>query len=181
MMKKIFAAVLMVMMMCGVSFAEGKTLVAYFSWGGTTKALAENIAEAGGFDIFRIRPAKEYTTDYDTVIDVAKKEQNRRARPKLAENVQDFGGYDTVFLGWPCWWGDMPMVVFTFLEANDFSGKRIIPFTTHGGSSWGRSLTSLKKEAPSAKIESSGLSVGGSASKSQVAKWLKGLGFSVKR
>lgn len=180
-MKKFLAAIVMLMMLCGVSFAEGKTLVAYFSWSGTTQTLAENIAESGGFDIFRISTAKDYPTDYNAVLDVAKKEQNRRERPKLAGNVQNFGEYDTVFLGWPCWWGDMPMAVCSFLEAHDFSGKKIIPFTTHGGSSWARSLSTLKKLAPSARIESNGLSVSGSGSKSQVAKWLEGLGFSVKR
>ena len=164
-MKKIFLLTLIfVCVFSGSVYAEGKTLVAYFSWSGNTAALAKNIADETG----------------SAVLDVAKKEQNRKARPELANHVQDMAQYDTIFLGYPCWWGNMPMAVFTFLEEYDFSGKRVIPFVTHGGSSFGRSLNDMKETIPNAKIESNGLSVHGTASHNQIVNWLNELGFSVK-
>ena len=164
--------------------ADGKTLIAYFSWSGNTENVAKNIAEATGFELFEIKTAKAYSEDYDAVLDLAKKEQNRNARPELATHIQDMEQYDTLFLGYPCWWGTLPMPVFTFLEEYDFSGKRIIPFVTHGGSSFGRSLSDMKRLVPNAKIESNGLSIRGSsasASKSQVTRWLERIGFTTQK
>ena len=166
------------------SYAAEKALIVYFSWSGNTEKLARNIAEATGFDVFEIKTAKPYPEDYDAVLDLAKKEQNRKARPELAAHVQNFEQYDTIFLGYPCWWGTLPMPVFTFLEGYDFSGKRIIPFVTHGGSSFGRSLNDMKRTVPNAKIESNGLSIRGSnasSSKPQVIKWLEKLGVATKK
>lgn len=164
--------------------AEGRGLVAYFSWGGNTETVAKTIAEAAGFELFKITTAEPYTDDYDKVLDVAKAEQNRNARPELATHVQDMGQYDTIFLGYPCWWGTLPMPVFTFLEEYDFSGKRVIPFVTHGGSSFGRSLNDLKRLAPNAVIEQKGLSLYGTSasdSRDRIIAWLEGLGFAVKK
>ena len=180
-MKKIFLLTLIfVCVFSGSVYAEGKTLVAYFSWSGNTAALAKNIADETGSELFEIKTLKPYTKNYNAVLDVAKKEQNRKARPELANHVQDMAQYDTIFLGYPCWWGNMPMAVFTFLEEYDFSGKRVIPFVTHGGSSFGRSLNDMKETIPNAKIESNGLSVHGTASHNQIVNWLNELGFSVK-
>ena len=109
------------------SIAAEKALIVYFSWSGNTENVAKNIAEATGFDLFEIKTAKAYPEDYDAVLDLAKKEQNRNARPELATHIQDIEQYDTILLGYPCWWGTLPMPVFTFLEEYDFSGKRIIP------------------------------------------------------
>ena len=163
-----------------ISFAENKALVAYFSWSGNTAALAKTIAELTGFDLFEIKTVKPYSQNYDEILNVAKKEQNNKARPELVENIKNFEQYDTIFLGYPCWWGNAPMAVFSFLEKNNFSGKRVIPFVTHGGSAFGRSINDLKKTVPSANIESSGLAVSGTASRQEVASWLKELRFSVK-
>ncbi len=180
-MKKILGLIsIFICVLSGSAFADGKALIAYFSWSGNTAALAKTIAEVSGFELFEIRTVTPYTKDYDEVLDVAKKEQNRKARPELATHVQNMAQYDTIFLGYPCWWGNMPMPVFTFLEEYNFSGKRIIPFVTHGGSSFGRSINDMKKTLSNAKIESNGLSVRGTGSRRQVANWLKELGFSVK-
>ena len=160
--------------------AAGKTLVAYFSWGGTTRAVAKTVADVLGAELFEIKTVKPYTQNYDEVLDVAKAEQNRSARPELSTHAENMGQYDTIFLGYPCWWGTLPMPVFTFLEEYDFSGKRVIPFTTHGGSGFGRSLGDLKRVLPGAKLENKGLSLQGTGSRSQIAQWLKGLGFTVK-
>lgn len=180
-MKKIFLLTLiLVCIFSGSVYAEGKTLVAYFSWSGNTAALAKIIADSTGSELFEIKTLKPYTKNYNAVLDIAKKEQSRKARPELANHVQEMAQYDTIFLGYPCWWGNMPMAVFTFLEEYDFSGKRVIPFVTHGGSSFGRSLNDMRDTIPNAKIESNGLSVSGAASHNQVVNWLKELGFSVK-
>lgn len=189
-MKK-FAMVVAVMVMlaavCGApaaQAAEGKVLVAYFSWSGNTASVAKVIAEALGAEIFEIKTAKPYPEDYDATLDVAKAEQGRNDRPELSARVGDMGQYDTVFLGYPNWWGTLPMALFTFLEGHDLAGKRVIPFVTHGGSSFGRSLNDIKKLAPKAELEEKGLSVSGSrasGARDQVLSWLKGLGFAVKK
>lgn len=177
-MKKIF----MLAVVCSMLFsacAEAKTLVAYFSWSGNTAKVARFIADGAGADLFEIKTSKPYTKDYNAVLDVAKAELNSNARPALAKHLNNMAQYDTVFVGYPCWWGTIPMAVFTFLEEYDFSGKRVIPFVTHGGSSFGRSINDIKKAVPGAKVEDNGLSISGSrvsGAQSQVTKWLNGLG-----
>ena len=163
-MKYIILTVLMLAVICTPAGAAGKPdiLVAVFSradenYGvgfiekGNTMILAEMIAEQTGAELFEIRTVKPYPKNYDECTDVAKKEQNEKARPALAED-KDVSCYDTIFLGYPCWWGDMPMAVFTFLEAHDFSGKTVIPFCTHEGSGMGRTEGSLRRTLFGAKI-----------------------------
>ena len=190
-MKK-FAMVVAVMVMlaavCGAPVAQaaegGKALVAYFSWSGNTASVAKVIAEALGAELFEIKTAKPYPKDYNATLDVAKAEQGRNDRPELSARVGDMGQYDTVFLGYPNWWGTLPMPLFTFLEAHDLAGKRVIPFVTHGGSSFGRSLSDIKKLAPKAELEEKGLSLSGSraaGARNQIVSWLEGLGFTVKK
>ena len=194
-MKKFFLALMLLLAFVGFAGAaeSSKNLVAVFSRAddnyavgviekGNTMILAEMIAERTGADLFEIRTAKPYPVDYNECTDVAKKEQNENARPALAED-KDISGYDTIFLGYPCWWGDLPMAVFTFLEAHDFSGKRVIPFCTHEGSGMGRTEGSLRKTLPGAKILK-GLAVRGATAQNSrdearktVTSWLNGLGF----
>ena len=116
----------------------GKVLVAYFSWSSSqnTQTMAEYIAEETGGKLFAIKPALPYTTNYNRVLDVAQKEVAENARPALAENIsrEEMASYDTVFVGYPIWWYDAPMIIYSFLESHDFSGKKIIPFATSGGS-----------------------------------------------
>jgi flavodoxin len=162
-MKKIF--VLLAVFFCigsNVANAQtddgGKTLVAYFSWSGNSKALAGQIAEETSGELFEIKTAKPYPDNYNDCTKVARQEQNENARPVLSGSVTNMVQYSTVFLCYPNWWGTLPMGVFTFLEAYDFSGKTIYPLVTHGGRSFGRSLDDIKKLCPQVVI-GEGLSV----------------------
>ncbi|MDR1740349.1 MAG: flavodoxin [Synergistaceae bacterium] len=131
---------------------KSTALVAYFSWSGSVKALAERIHEEVGGDIFEIAPVEPYPTDYNACIDVAKKEQEAHARPALSACVEDIGRYGVVFLGYPNWWSSIPMPVASFLEGYDFTGKTIAPFCSHGGGGVGRSLSAIAKLAPHAVL-----------------------------
>ena len=123
-----------------------KALVVYFSrtgeqYGvgviekGNTAIVADMIVEQTGADSFEILPKTDnYPTTYKELTDVAKEEQNQNARPAIKDTVQNLEQYDTIYLGYPIWWGDLPMICYTFLESYDFSGKTIIPFCTHAGS-----------------------------------------------
>ena len=125
---------------------ESDTLVVYFSRTGeqynvgvidkgNTAIVAEMIAEETGADLFEILPEEDYYPDtYDALTDVAKQEQNENARPAYKGDVPDLSGYSTVFIGAPVWWGDWPMILYTFFEKEDLSGKTLIPFSTHEGS-----------------------------------------------
>jgi flavodoxin len=130
----------------------GKILVAYFSWSGNAKALAGQIAQETGGDLFEIKTVKAYPDTYNECITVAQQEQENNARPALSGGVANMGQYNTVFLCYPNWWGTLPMGVFTFLEAYDFSGKTIYPLITHGRSRFGRSLEDIKKLCPRAVL-----------------------------
>ncbi|MDR1389096.1 MAG: flavodoxin [Treponema sp.] len=135
-----------------------KILVAYFSWSGNAKTLAGQIARETGGDLFEIKTATPYPGSYSECTGAAKQEQNRNARPALSESVTNMAQYGTIFLCYPNWWGTLPMGVFTFLEACDFSGKTIYPLVTHGGSRFGRSLDDIKRLCPQA-VTGEGLSV----------------------
>jgi flavodoxin len=130
----------------------GKILVAYFSWSGNAKALAGQIAQETGGDLFEIKTVRIYSQVYNECIAEAREEQNNNARPALSGSVSNMAQYGTVFLCYPNWWGTLPMGVFTFLEAYNFSGKTIYPLITHGGSRFGRSLDDIKKLCPQAVL-----------------------------
>ena len=127
---------------------------------GNTQVVAEQIQKLTGADIFRLETVKEYAVDYYECTQEAKEELNAKARPALKADI-DISQYDTIYLGWPCWWGTYPMCVATFIEAHDWAGKTVIPFTTHEGSGFGRGLSDLKAALPSATVEK-GLSIQGS-------------------
>ena len=129
---------------------DGGTLIAYFSWSGNTEQVAQLIQEATGGDLFEITPAVPYTDDYDELLDIARQEQSDSARPELAAQVENWGRYDTVFVGYPNWWSDAPMVVYTFLESYDWTGKTLIPFNTSASGGFGRSLDNLAGSAAGA-------------------------------
>ena len=123
---------------------EGKKLVAYFSHTGenynvgyieegNTHIIAQMISNVTGADLWEIAPLKPYPVNYNECIDVAKKELNANARPAIQGDI-NIEEYDVIFLGYPNWWGDMPMPVYTFLEKHDWAGKTVIPFCTHEGS-----------------------------------------------
>lgn len=160
---KIIFAVLIVLSLPFAACAEAKSLVIVYSradenYGvgyittGNTMKLAQIIAEATGAEIFEVKPAKAYPADYDSCIDVAKKEQNANARPAILED-KDIAGYDTIYFGYPIWWGDIPMPLYTFVEAHDWSGKTVIPFCTHEGSGAGRTDRTLKSLMKGADVK----------------------------
>lgn len=110
---------------------SGKTLIVYFSWStsGNTEKMANTIKERIGADILKIEPATAYPTDYSECGDVAKAERDENARPKIANLPNSIDEYDTIFVGYPIWWHTAPMIIGTFLESYDFSGKEIYPFS----------------------------------------------------
>ena len=158
---------------------EGGTLVAYFSWSGNTQQMAQIIAEQTGGDLFEIAPATPYTEDYDELLDIAQQEQAEEARPALADEVENWDSYDTVFVGYPNWWGDAPMAVYTFLESYDWTGKTLVPFNTSASSGFGRSLEGIAQSAAGATVlEGLALTEGElSDEQDRVTEWLDGLGL----
>ena len=152
----------------------GKVLIAYFSWGGNTRGIAQEIQSQTGADIFEISPVEPYSADYNTVLMEAQEDQHNQARPELTDHVENLDDYDTILLGYPNWWASIPMPIASFLEEYDFSGKRIIPFCSHGGGRFGQSLTAIAKLAPDANM-GEGLSVhysGGATLSEDIQKWL---------
>lgn len=127
---------------------------------GNTEVIAEYIHELTGADLFKVEPAVEYPIDYMECIDVAKKEQKQNARPEIKETLNDISSYDTIYIGFPNWWGTLPMPMFTQLEQLDFGGKTVKPFVTHEGSGFGTSKKDLKKLCAGADIKN-GLSIPG--------------------
>lgn len=145
------------------SDSDSRILVAYFSRAGenynvgtvekgNTQIMAEMIAEETGGTLFKIETVTPYPSNYDECTDVAKQEQNDNARPELKEVVDNFDDYDTIILGYPIWWGDMPMAMYTFLESYDFSGKTVLPFNTHEGSGEAGTTGKIQSALPQATV-----------------------------
>jgi flavodoxin len=168
---------------------DGKrSLIAYFSrkgnnWVngrivnlpiGNTEVIAKMINEIIGGDMFHITTLKSYPEDYEETTKVAKQELKNNARPELSERVVNMELYNIVFLGYPNWWGTLPMAVHTFLESYDFSRKTIIPFCTHEGSGLGSSVRNIEKLCPNAEIKNAISFRGGSVknARSEVEKWI---------
>ena len=103
---------------------------------GNTQYMAQVIWGTANADILRIEPAKPYPTDHATLVAQAREEQDQDTRPAIKGSVANFDRYDTVFVGYPIWWGDLLQILYTFFDTYDFSGKTVIPFSTHGGSSF---------------------------------------------
>ncbi|MBQ8161089.1 MAG: NAD(P)H-dependent oxidoreductase [Clostridia bacterium] len=142
---------------------------------GNTERVAEYIQKAVGGDLFEIETVREYSRDYMTCIEEAKAELREGARPELKQYPDTIDGYDTIFVGFPNWWGTMPMCVYTFLEHFDLTGKKIVPFCTNEGSGMGRSERELKKICRGAAV-ASGLSIHGAesaGSEARVAAWVR--------
>lgn len=154
-------------------------LVLYFSHTGTTEGVALEIAAQTGADVFELVPQTPYTDDYNTLLEVAQGEKQDAARPAFTGEIEGFEDYDTVYVGFPNWWADMPMILYTMFDAYDFSGKTIVPFVTSGGSGFSGALRTMAELEPDALILD-GLSLGGSAAATPtdaVAEWLSGLGL----
>ena len=127
---------------------------------GNTAAVAEIIRQKTGADVFEIKTAKPYPEDYRETTEVAKQELRANARPEIVGGVADIAQYDTIILGYPNWWGTVPMAVRTFLDKHDLSGKTILPLCTHEGSGMGRSVKDLKQALPRSMVKP-GLSIRG--------------------
>ena len=119
---------------------------------GNTQYMASVIQETAGADIFRIEPKTPYPTDHTTLVDLASEEQDANARPEIAAQIENFDQYDTVYVGYPIWWSDMPMILYTFFDTYDFSGKTIVPFSTHGGSSFAGTPAKIAQLEPNATL-----------------------------
>ena len=146
--------------------SDTHTLIAYFSRKGNnyvsgsivdlpignTQILAEKIADQTGGTLFPIETVQPYPSDYTKTTEVASAELRQNARPELTKTVEQMASYEVIYLGYPNWWGTMPMAVFTFLEAYDFSGKIIRPFCTHEGSGLGHSESDIRKLCPQAEV-----------------------------
>ena len=171
-----------------------KILVAYYSRPGdnyevgvipkgNTAIMAEMVAEKTGGTLFEIKPVKEYPAAYKECTDVAKQEQAENARPEIANKVENFNEYDVIFLGYPIWWSDFPMIIYTFLEQNDFNGKTVIPFCTSAGEYMTGKEINIPQIAKGALI-AQGLGLKGKECqenqayvREQVNFWINGLGY----
>ena len=169
---------------------DGKILIAYFSRAGenysvgviekgNTAIVAELIAEQTGGDLFEIVPVVPYPSDYEEMKTVSTRESDTNARPEIANTVENWDEYDVIFLGYPIWYGDMPMIVYNFLESYDFSGKTVVPFNTHEGSGQSGTQSKIAATIPDATVLS-GLAIRGAtaqndtaAAKSAVEAWIE--------
>ena len=172
---------------------NSKFLIAYFSRAGNnyvngtivnlpvgnTEVVATMIQEATQGELFHIEAVHVYPEDYTEATEVAKQELRTNARPKLTRHLESLASYDVIFLGYPSWYGTMPMPVFTFLEEYDVSGKTIVPFCTHEGSGLGRSVADIRKICPQSTVLE-GLAIRGSDVKNaqnEVTGWLQDIGM----
>lgn len=160
--------------------ADGSNaLVVYFSWSGNTENVANAIVEQTGADVFEIVPEEAYTSDYNTLLDIATEEKESGARPAIAGSIEDIARYDIIYVGYPNWWSDMPMILYTFFDSYDLSGKTIVPFCTSGGSGLSNTVNSIKELEPEADVLE-GLHIGSSSSsdpENAVSDWLGSLGL----
>lgn len=155
-----------------------KSLVVYFSWSGNTENVAKSIQAQTNSDLFEIVPKTPYSDDYNTVVDLAQEEQKNNARPEIADVIENIEQYDVIYVGFPNWWGDMPMILYTFFDTYDLSGKTIAPFCTSGGSGLSNTVNEMKELEPNATV-TNGLHIGSEASSSPddaIIQWLNEIG-----
>lgn len=167
-----------------------RILIVYFSRQGTnypdvtlkvghTARIARYIAKQVKADQFEITPVKAYPKNYQATVDQAEKEQSKNARPAIKTPIPDMSKYDTIFIGYPIWWNELPMLVRTFMDQAHLNGKTIIPFSTNEGSGWGNTLTQLQHQYPRAHLVK-GFSVEGeqaTGSQKRVERWLNRIGY----
>lgn len=157
----------------GTVQAGGKVLVTYFTWPepdgtdantgasrvisngkllGNTEYVAQIISEATSGDLFAIKTERTYPAPHKALIDAAKAEAEAKQHPKLTTHISNLKDYDIIFVGYPNWWYDMPMAIYSFFDEYDFSGKTIIPFVTHGGSRFSQSVETIAEIEKNAKV-----------------------------
>lgn len=145
---------------------------------GNTQYVAQTIQETIGGDLFRIETVQQYPLDHDPLVDQASDEKAAGARPELSTHIDNLEQYDTVLLGYPNWWADLPMPLYSFLEEYDLSGKTVIPFVTHGGSRASRTIETISRLQPDALVQDSALVLSRddvASSAQDVADWAAGL------
>ncbi|MGN1232263.1 MAG: flavodoxin [Candidatus Cryptobacteroides sp.] len=182
-------------------FSDSKILIAYFTADentevdavtsasvttvggiqkGRVRAVADMIAEETGGDLFSIQTSVQYPADGGALIDYAAQEQDDNVRPELTSHIEDLEDYDIIFVGYPNWWYDMPMVLYSFFDEYDFSGKTIIPFNVHNGSRFSGTIDTIHELEPNATVVTDGFTVSErnvADAARDVADWLDGLGF----
>ena len=183
--------------------SESKVLVAYFSMPettnpnnmtteeanstvvingevlGNTQYMAQVIQRTTNADIYRIEPQNPYPTDHTTLVAQAREEQDQDTRPAIKDAISDFDSYDTVFIGYPIWWSDLPQILYTFFDTYDFSGKTVIPFSTHGGSSFAGTPATIQSLEPGAKMLD-GLTISRNNiqdAEQEIVSWVNGLDY----
>lgn len=147
---------------------------------GNTQYIAQLIQQQTGGDLFRIETVQEYPGSHDPLLEFAYNERAEGARPELAAQMENLDSYDIIFLGYPNWNADLPMPLYTLLEQTDLSGKTIVPFTTHGGSGFSRTIQTILELQPNVTVISDGLSISRNSvaqAESDVASWVSGLGL----
>lgn len=162
---------------------ENKILIAYFSATNNTENIAKHIADITNSTLYEILPKIPYTSadlNYNTDCRANREQNDSTARPEISRSVENMSQYDTIFIGYPIWWGQAPKIMYTFLESYDFAGKTIIPFCTSGSSGIGSSATNLSSSASDATWLS-GQRFSGSASKATVENWINGLNLNIQK
>lgn len=161
----------------GTPGGNGKILVAYFSWGGTTQRMAQEIVRQTGADVFRIEPVVPYPTEYTPCTEVAREEKDNNARPAIVSKVENWADYDTVFIGCPVWWWTTPMIICTFAESYDFKGKTVVPFCTYAATYRDETLARIVELTPDAEhLAGEGLT-SGRINEQNISSWLKEIGL----
>ena len=146
---------------------------------GNTQYMAQVIQRTTNADIYRIEPQNPYPTDHTTLVAQAREEQDQDTRPAIKNAVSDFDSYDTVFIGYPIWWSDLPQILYTFFDTYDFSGKTVIPFSTHGGSSFAGTPATIQSLEPGAKMLD-GLTISRNNiqdAEQEIVSWVNGLDY----
>lgn len=155
---------------------NSKVLIAYFSWGGTTRRMATQIAEQTGGTLFEIVPVTPYPTEYTPCTEVALEERDNDARPAIKDKVNNWDEYDVVFIGCPVWWHTAPMIINTFSESYDFEGKIVVPFCTYASTYRDETLQKIVDLTPDADhLPGLGLTSGGIGNGSNVSTWLRNI------
>ncbi len=147
---------------------------------GRLRVVADMIRENVGGDLFSIHTAVVYPADGGELIDYAAQEQDENARPALTSHIENPEQYDTIFIGYPNWWADLPMAVYSFFDEYDFSGKTLIPFNVHNGSRFSRTIQTIQELEPQATVVENGFTVSERTvadAAGDVAAWLDEIGY----
>ena len=147
---------------------------------GSVEYMAKIIEKNTDADVFEIQPLESYGNDFGTVADRALNEQENGILPELLNHIENLDQYDTIFVGYPVWWYDMPQMMYSFFDEYDFSGKTIIPFNSHGGSGFSGSVQEIAELEPNANVRTDGLTISRTvmaSSEENIVNWLDKIGM----